>query len=74
MQNNVIGYIYETTDYSAFRSLCGNRFVDHSDMIVDSIKSVGLLMSPVTVNEKYEIIDVKTLDLNLKALMADLKP
>lgn len=57
MQNNVIGHIYETTDYSSFRSLCGNRFVDHSDMIVDSIKSVGLLIAPVIVNEKYEIID-----------------
>lgn len=55
--HGIIGHIYETTDYGKFKVLCGNRFVDHSDMIVESIKSVGLLNSPIIVNDKYEIID-----------------
>ena len=55
--DKVIGYIYETKDYSKFKKLGGNRFVDHSDKIVESIQKYGQLMSPIVVNEDYETID-----------------
>ena len=55
--DEVKGYIYETKDYDKFKKLVGNRFVDHSDKIVESIKNCGQLISPIVVNEKFEIID-----------------
>lgn len=51
------GFIYESSDYSRFKMLDGNRFVDHSDKIIESIKLNGQLMAPIIVNENMEIID-----------------
>lgn len=50
-------FVFETTDYDKFKTLGGNRFVDHSDKIVESINEVGQLNSPIIVNENFEIID-----------------
>ena len=55
--DKIVGYIYETTDYDKFERLDGNRFVDHSQKIVESIQNNGQLNSALTVNEKYQIID-----------------
>lgn len=51
--------IYETTDYSQFKSLEGNRTLtnDRVNKIVESINKVGYLLSPILVNEKMEVID-----------------
>ena len=50
-------YVYTTNDYSLFKSLSGNRFVDHSEQIIDSINNNGQLFSPIIVNENFAIID-----------------
>lgn len=55
--DKIVGYIFETTDYDKFKRLDGNRFVDHSQKIVESIQNYGQLNSALTVNEKYQIID-----------------
>lgn len=55
--DKIVGYIYETTDYDKFKRLDGNRFVDHSQKIVESIQNNGQLNAAITVNENYEIID-----------------
>lgn len=54
-----IGKIYETYDYGMFRPLEGNRSVLNArkKKIRRSVDAVGLLPLPITVNEKYEIID-----------------
>ena len=51
--------IYETTDYSAFKNLQGNRVIrdDRVNKIVESINKVGYVLSPILVNEKMEVID-----------------
>ena len=51
--------IYETTNYSIFKSLEGNRTVTNERVskIVESINKVGYLLSPILVNEKLEVID-----------------
>ena len=51
--------IYETTDYSQFKTLEGNRVLtnDRVNKIVESINKVGYLLSPILVNEKMEVID-----------------
>ena len=49
--------IYETDEYNAFRLLEGNRDIRHSNKIIKSIQEIGLLMSPILVNERFEIID-----------------
>lgn len=54
---NIKGYIYETNEYGLFKNLSGNRFVDHSGKIAESMKERGLLLAPIIVNEKKEIID-----------------
>lgn len=54
---NIKGYIYETGEYGLFKNLSGNRFVDHSGKIAESMKERGLLLAPIIVNENYEIID-----------------
>ena len=53
------GIIYRTTDYSKFKRLDGNRKIPSSRVskIVNSIKKVGYILSPILVNEKYEVID-----------------
>lgn len=49
--------IFVSKDYDKFKTLGGNRFVDHSAKIVESIKNIGQLIAPIIVNEKFEIID-----------------
>ena len=51
------GVIYSTTNYNIFKTLIGNRNLNgrHKDLIA-SIKEHGQL-NPITVNEKYEVID-----------------
>lgn len=58
-QDKVIAMVLETTDYSKFKVLEGNRSViDHrKGKIRKSIKNNGLRFSPIIVNEKMEIID-----------------
>jgi len=53
-----VNQVYSTTDYSLFKSLTGNRAVNnvHVRRLRESFKSTYLL-SPIIVNEKYEIID-----------------
>lgn len=53
----IVGNIYVTNDYSQFKTLGGNRIIDHSDKIVESIEKNGQLFAPILVNEKSEIID-----------------
>lgn len=53
--------VYETTDYSIFKSLTGNRtlYENHVKRLVKVIKSNPSLteMNPIKVNEKLEVID-----------------
>lgn len=51
--------ILTTTDYQQFHRLAGNRSVTQSrvNKIINSIKSVGYITSPIIVNEKMEVID-----------------
>lgn len=54
-----IGKIYETFDYEMFKHLEGNRTdaEKRGARIIDSIRTVGYILSPIAVNEKYEVID-----------------
>lgn len=54
----VINQVYTTTDYSHFKSLNGNRNVNklHVRRLRESFKN-SYLLSPIIVNENYEIID-----------------
>ena len=51
--------IYETTNYSKFKTMEGNRAVKDGrvNRIVESINKVGYVLSPILVNEKMEVID-----------------
>ena len=51
--------IYTTKDYGKFRRLKGNRDVtdDRKNKIKASIEAVGYILSPITVNEYFEVID-----------------
>lgn len=49
--------IRSTTDYRMFRFISGNRTVDHAEKIEKSIKEIGLLVSPIVVDENYRILD-----------------
>lgn len=55
--DNTIGMIYTTNDYSKFKKLTGNRDVKGTKKIINSIKKVGYVLSPILVNEKYEVVD-----------------
>lgn len=60
MENDkIIGTVYETTDYSRFDVLEGNRTIldQRKAKIKRSIKENGLIFNPIVVNEKFEIID-----------------
>lgn len=59
VSDSVIGEIYETTDYSKFRVIIGNRKVEPSRVknIVTSIHAVGYRMVPIVVNKQMEVID-----------------
>lgn len=48
-----------TKDYRLFKRLAGNRTVDNTrvNRIIDSIKNVGYITSPIIVNEYMEVID-----------------
>jgi hypothetical protein len=54
-----VGRIYETTDYSVFKYLLGNRAVKPARVkkIKKSIIEVGYVNNPIVVNRKMEIID-----------------
>ena len=58
MSNNVATAVYKTDDYSIFKTLKGNRVVNqvHVAKLEESFRK-NYLMSPILVNEKYEIID-----------------
>jgi hypothetical protein len=51
--------MYETSDYSMFKIMLGNRVIDTKrvDRIVNNIQEVGLIHAPIIVNEKFEVID-----------------
>ena len=53
-----VNHVYETNDYSMFKSLTGNRDVQlvHVKRLVRSFTE-NYLFSPVIINEKNEIID-----------------
>lgn len=55
--STIIGQIYETNDYSKFKRLKGNRDVKNANKIIKSIGKVGYVLSPILVNEKFEVID-----------------
>lgn len=59
MQNNKI---FQTKDYRRFKTLLGNRFVNikNVEKIKNSIQKVGYILSPILVNEKYEVVDGQT--------------
>lgn len=49
--------IYRTKDYSKFKILHGNRdYKKHGEKLLESIREYGII-SPIVVNENYEIID-----------------
>jgi hypothetical protein len=51
--------MYETSDYSMFKIMLGNRAIDDKKVgnIMKNIEEVGLIHAPIIVNEDYEIID-----------------
>jgi hypothetical protein len=57
MEDEIIGFVYKTKNYDAFKFLSGNRNVDHSMAIEKSMREFGSLVSVVIVNEKLEIIE-----------------
>lgn len=59
MENKKVGVILETKDYGMFKHLEGNRTDApiRGEKIIASIKKVGYILSPIAVNEKYEVID-----------------
>jgi hypothetical protein len=58
MKKKVISNVYESRDYSEFKSLLGNREIKnlHLKRLITSFKN-DYLISPIIVNEKFEIID-----------------
>ena len=54
-----VNAIYRTEDYGKFKRLDGNRKVPETRVrkIIDSIKSVGYVHSPILINDRYEVID-----------------
>ena len=51
--------VYETTNYSIFNVLEGNRTVtdEKINKVIESINEIGILYLPVLVNENMEVID-----------------
>lgn len=68
MSDKTVGYIYTTKDYDKFKRLEGNRDVKNAKKIIKSINDVGYILSPILVNEKYEVIDGQNRLDALKAL------
>lgn len=58
MIGDIVGYIYRTYDYKAFKYLNGNRQIRpaHLKKLIASFQDEQLV-APIMVNEKYEIID-----------------
>ena len=55
--DRVIGKVYETTDYSKFKRMTGNRDVEkRAKKYLENIAEVGII-TPVIVNELWEIVD-----------------
>lgn len=54
----VVGQVCQTNDYSLFKTLKGNRSINQAHLyrLTKSIKEKYLL-SPIVVNEHFEIID-----------------
>lgn len=57
MEDEIIGFVYKTKRYDAFKFIKGNRDVNHSEAIKKSMSEYGSLMCVITVNENMEIID-----------------
>lgn len=57
MATKKVATIYETDNYGMFKVLEGNRDITHAKKIIKSIEEIGMLMRPVLVNERFEIID-----------------
>lgn len=57
MEEKIIGNVQSTYDYGRFKLILGNRNVSSVKKILKSIDTVGQLITPIIVNEKYEIID-----------------
>lgn len=55
--DEIVGFIYETKDYSKFKRIDGNRAVDHPQTIINSIKKHGVLNCPINVNEEFGVAD-----------------
>lgn len=57
--DKVIGYVYRTYDYNAFKKLQGNRDImeKRKNLLVRSINERGWIRNPIVVNENWEVID-----------------
>lgn len=55
--DKIFGQIYVTDDYDKFKKLKGNRDIKSVKKIIASIEKVGYVLSPILVNEKFEVID-----------------
>lgn len=58
MQDHIAD-VYRTRDYESFHYLNGNRDTDERRVqnVIESIKNIGYVMSPIVVNEEMEVID-----------------
>ena len=68
MGNKLYTSIYVTEDYDKFKKLPANRDAKTAQRIIDSIKKVGYVLSPILVNEKFEVIDGQNRLLALKEM------
>lgn len=59
MESKKVKVVFETEDYGMFKRLEGNRDVLEARVlrIMGSIKNVGYVMSPIIVNERYQVVD-----------------
>lgn len=58
MSNQIVSQVFETSDYFQFKLLQGNRITNKANLKrLKSSMSEEYLMSPIIVNENYEIID-----------------
>lgn len=58
-KNEIVTQIYRTYDYGQFKKLELNRDVTKPrvEKVLKSISDVGYILSPILINEKFEIID-----------------
>lgn len=57
MNYRKVADVYQTDDYSLFKKLEGNRDAKNITAIKKSMEKVGVLLDPILINEKYEVID-----------------